>query len=600
MRSLVSGGLDVTRKVFGENMAILEKTDINTDVLVVGSGAAGTMAAIQAMSGADVLVVTKGPFPSGDSSKAGGALAVALGNADPRDTPQVHFMDVVKNGQGLSNQKVVRAWVNTIVEVIREMDRWGIDLVRKDGKFEQKLRSGYTYPCTVHHHLATGKAVMACLGKKSREMGIKVLDHTIIGGLLRDRKKVVGAWGLQCQTGQLLIIKAKSVVLATGGMGHLFPFTDNVRMITGEGYTSAFRAGAELIQMEFCHFSRTYCYPANADSRSSAPLGKLIGSGARLYNNLGERFMKRYYPNIGDQQNDTELITRAIGLEICEGRGGPHGGVYLDVSEVAAETLKTDFAPLWDSAARDGINLSHQPVELAPSPHDFLGGIKIDETGSAGMPGLFAAGEADGGAHGASRLPGSALSEALALGAISGRSAALYAKKIKQGALDGEQLRATEGNLKTVLSRQKGIKSSDLKKRIHKIAFRYLNAGRNEAGLTTALKELERIEKQELPQISAWADDPKQMIALLQEAIEADGQLELAKAIATAALHRKESRSGYFGGFYRSDYPSQDDQNWLKNIVLKRKPDGTITIRSESPVTEDGPKQPDDAKPGHG
>jgi fumarate reductase (CoM/CoB) subunit A len=564
---------------------MLEKLDIHTDVLVVGSGAAGVMAAIKAMSeGAEVVVVTKGPFPSGNSSIAGGALAVALGNADPRDNPQVHFMDVVKNGQGLSNQKVVRAWVNEIVEVIGEMDSWGVDLVRKDGKFEQKPLPGHTYPRVVHCNRTTGKAVMECLGKKSREMGIQVLDHTIIGGLLRNGKTAVGAWGLQCQTGQWLVIKAKSVVLATGGMGHLFPVTDNVRMITGEGYTLAFRAGAELIQMEFCHFLPTPCHPEKMGT--GLRIGSLISHGARMYNNRGERLMEKYHPDTGGRQNDTELITRAIGLEICEGRGGPHGGVYLDVSDVPAETIKSDFAPLWDGAARAGINLRYQPIELATYPHDLLGGIKIDETGSTGVPGLFAAGEADGVAHGASRLSGSALSEALAFGAISGRNAALYAQKTKQRAFDNGELVAIERSLKAMLSREKGIKSSDLKKSIHKIAFDYLNAGRNEARLTTALKELERIEKQELPQISAWADDRGKMLALLQEAIEVDGQLELAKMIAMAALYRKESRGGHFGGHYRSDYPAQDDKNWLKNIILKRKADGTITLRTEYPVGE--------------
>ena len=216
----------------------LEISKISTDVLVVGSGAAGAMAAIKAMAeGAEVLVVTKGPFPSGNSSIALAGYAVALGHADPRDNPQVHFEDSIKAGNGLSNQKLVRTWVTKIVELTREMDSWGIDLIKDGDKFAQRPWEGHTYPRMVHHHLATGKAVMKCLGKKSREIGVKVLEHTIVGGLLKKDGMVVGAWGIQYQTGQLLFIEATAVILTTGGMGHLFPITDNVKTITGEGYT---------------------------------------------------------------------------------------------------------------------------------------------------------------------------------------------------------------------------------------------------------------------------------------------------------------------------------------------------------------------------
>jgi len=239
---------------------MLEAKEINTDVLVVGGGGTGAIAAIKAMAeGTKVLVVTKGPFPSGNTSIARGGYSVALGYADSRDNPEVHFEDVIRTGNGLNNHKLVRAWVKEIVELTKEMDSWGIGLVRKSDKLDQKALSGQTYPRVVHYHDTTGKPVMKCLSQKSKDMGIQVLEHTIVGGLLKGDGGVAGAWGIQYLTGQLFFIKAKAVVLATGGMGHLLPITDNVGGITGEGYALAFRTGAELIDMEMVDFQVTTC-----------------------------------------------------------------------------------------------------------------------------------------------------------------------------------------------------------------------------------------------------------------------------------------------------------------------------------------------------
>jgi len=569
----------------------LQRREMDTDVLIVGSGAAGTMAAIKAMAeGAKVLVVTKGPFPSGNSSIALAGYGAALGHADPRDNPQVHFQDAVSAGRGLCNEKLVRIWTTKIVELTLEMGEWGIDLVREGDKFAQRPWEGHTYPRMVHHHMTTGKAVMDCLAHKSREMGIQALQHTIVGDLLKQNDAVVGAWGINYQTGELIIIRAKAVVLATGGLGHLFPVTDNVKTATGEGYTLAFRAGAELIQMEFCHFLPTPCYPPKIKVGHVflGPIFSLIDSGARLYNGVGERFMKRHYPEVGDAERGGEQLTRAIGLEIYEGRGTPRGGVYLDVSDVPPEKQKTEFAKIWENAARAGVDLSYQPIELTTYPHDMVGGVKIDEAASTGVPGLFAAGEAAGGAHGASRFGGSAVADALSFGAIAGQNAALYSRQAdKPSSMDETRFKSIEQKIRNLLSREKGIEPSAVKRRIQSIANEYLNVGRDEPGLRKALRGLEQIESELLPQLSARGEDAAERAFRLREAIEVTGQLELAKIIATAALQRRESRGGYFGGHYRCDYPYQDDENWLKNIILKQEPDGTITWHTEPPVTED-------------
>jgi fumarate reductase (CoM/CoB) subunit A len=565
---------------------------METDVLIVGGGAAGAMAAIKSIEeGSRALVVTKGPFPSGNTSIALAGYGAAFGHADPRDNPGVHFEDALKAGQGLCNQNLVRTWVTKIVEITSEMDDWGIDLVKEGNKFAQRPWEGHTYPRMVHQNLTTGRAVVKCLAAKSKEMGVPVLANTIIGGLLKEGEEVVGAWGLRYETGELVFVKANAVVLATGGMGNLFPMTDNVGTITGEGYAIAFKAGAELIQMEFCHFLPTISYPIEMRGKSvfMGKLRQLLNEGgARLYNCLGERFVKRDYPETGEKRRGGEELTRAIGLEICEGRGSPHGGVFLDLSDVPLEMQQTQFSKLWESAIQTGIDLSFQPIEIAPNPHDLVGGVKIDVTGRTTVPGLFAAGEAAGGAHGASRFGGSALADALAFGAISGTNAAHDAAQKKKGTpWDENQIHGIESRIGSLLAKRDGIEPSALGRRIQEIANQYLNVGRNEEGLKKALKELEQMERESLPRLTVSGKDLKEIASNLRKAIEVDGQLDLAKIIATAALLRKESRGGYFGGHYRTDYPNRDDKNWLKNIVIKNQ-NGFLSSHTELPITEKG------------
>jgi fumarate reductase (CoM/CoB) subunit A len=401
---------------------------------------------------------------------------------------------------------------------------------------------------------------------------------------------VSGAWGIRISTGHLLLIRAKAVILSTGGMGHLFPITDNTRAITGEGYALAFRAGAELVDMEMTHFLTALCYPLGLKAGhvvERSLVAALSKGDVRLYNGLGERFMKKHDPKAGEKEKSGEALTRAIGLEICEGRASSHGGVYVDVSDLLPEMRKTLFSRLWNTLQRADLDLAFQPLELAPGPHDFLGGVKIDEKAACTVPGLFAAGEASGGAHGATRLAGSSLADALAIGGIAGRSAARYARQLKNhGPLDKRQLQDIERKVGDLLSRKEGMGPAEIKERIQNVAHRYLNVIRNADGLQKALQKLRRIEQEMLPNLSAWNKDERRSFVGLQKAIEVDGQLELAKIIASSALCRQESRGGHYGGHFRCDYPNQDDENWIKNIALSLD-HGEIGSRLVSPATEE-------------
>ena len=202
--------------------------NLDTDVLIVGGGGAGAMAAIKAMNeGVSVLVATKGPFPSGDTSIAKGGFSAALGHADSRDNIDIHYNDVLKAGRGLNNQKVTKTWVTGIIEIAGELDAWGVDLARENGKLAQRFaRGGHSYHRQVFHETSPGKSIIKCLRNKCLETGVHALDHTIIGGLIKDHDKVTGAWGINLSNADLLFIQAKAVILATGGIGHLFPITD--------------------------------------------------------------------------------------------------------------------------------------------------------------------------------------------------------------------------------------------------------------------------------------------------------------------------------------------------------------------------------------
>ena len=556
--------------------------EINTDVLVVGGGGGGAVAAVKAaQEGAKVVVATKGPFPSGNTSILEGSIAAAMGDSDPRDNPQVHCEDIVKAGRGLPNRKVVGAWTKEIVALIRELDGWGAEFIKNGDQFQQDAAVGYTYPRLVRSQ-ATGASLTKCLKKRCEQVGVQPLEHTIVGGLLTTDQRIAGAWGIQYLTGQLTLIRAKAVVLATGGLGYLFPLSAGVKGITGEGYVLAFQAGSELVDMEMADFQLIPCHPERMKGRYNRA-GRLIDLGARLYNGLGERFMKKSYPETGEKGLSGAVIAQHIATEISDGRGAAHGGVLLDASDVTAEVLrKTNLTSIWDRIQRDGVDLTYQPVELALTVVSFLGGARIDEAGSTNVPGLFACGEVAGGLHGAARMGGSAISGVLALGSIAGTHAARYAGQLV-GPLGWDERQAQEARnwLEALQAPKAGISPAEIKKEVQTLANRYLNVVRDEAGLTKALSELGRVEQDLLPRLSVPETDEKAQAFGLREAIEAKAQVELAKIIATAALCRKESR----GGHYRRDYPQQDDEKWLKNLVLKRE-NNEIACRTTGVIGE--------------
>lgn len=566
-------------------------TELFTDVLVVGSGSAGAMAAIRAQSnGAEVVVVTKGPWPSGNSSKALSGFAAAFGHADPRDNPDVHFADVVRNGIGLCNQRLVRKWVDEICGLTEEMRGWGLDLIRSDGKYSQIPWEGHTFPRMVHHHRVTGKYLMKCLGAKSEAMGIKALSHTIVGGLFKREGQVNGAWAVNYQTGEIYLIRCKSVIMCTGGVGAMYPIGDNVGAVTGEGYALAFDAGAELTGMEFGHFLASPIFPAKMQVKFvfiGFVNGLINESNARLYNGLGERFMFRYYPETGEKRRSSEELSRRIAEEILAGRGGARGGIYFDASDVPAEFRDNDrYRRMYELADRAGMDLRRDPIELVTYPHDLVGGVKINELGRTNVPGLYAAGEAAGGSHGASRFGGSALSDCLVFGSASGIDAAAFSHQhTHHSEIDAAQLDQCRSKLDR-WRQGKGTRPREVLDHLSQMAFRHLNMVRNESGLNAVLEDVSRLKSTDLPGLSIVPGHEAPAVQM-REAIEAEGQTRLCELMAHAALERRESRGGFFGGHYRTEYPAIDNEHWRKNIVLSNR-GNAIAITHEDPVLLDG------------
>ncbi len=569
-------------------------TPLSTDVLVVGAGSAGTMAAIKAqMAGADVLVVTKGPFPSGNSSKAIAGYAAAFGHVDPRDNPDIHFGDVVRNGIGLSNQKMVKTWVNTICDLTEEMRGWGLDVIWENGRYDQIPWEGHTFPRMINHHRVTGKYLMKCLGGKSQEMGIEALTHTIVSGLFKEGERISGAWAVNYRTGEVYVISAKAVIMTTGGVGALYPVGDNVSTATGEGYAIAFNAGAEMIGMEFSHFLPTIIWPEAMHMKlvfAGFVAGLINDADAVLRNGRGERFMLERYPETGETKLTVEELTRRIGEEILNGNAGPHGGIIFDISEVDAKFETDDrYARMWELAKRGGVDIRKDPIELVCYPHDLVGGIKITERGETNVSGLFAAGEATGGSHGASRFGGSALSDCLVFGAIGAERAVAYARELNAApTLDDGDIAAVTAKIEGWRSKEGGVDPGDIMADLRQIAGEHFNVARSEASIKQAFAKLSAIEAEQIPEMSVQADTERQTEIKIRQAIEAEGQITLCRLMGTASLERKESRGGYYGGAYRMEYPETDDENWKKNVVL-RSDNGAIAVsHDEVVVLEEG------------
>jgi fumarate reductase (CoM/CoB) subunit A len=544
-----------------------EKKVFETDVLVIGAGGAGTRAAIEAHEkGAKVIIAAKGGFPSGCTPYAGGIMQAPV---DPSDSPDIYFKDVIEGGAKVNDQRLVRTLADEAADRARDLDKFGTVFMKQDGKFVAVGGAGASRNRLLPVAQLYGPAWISGLVKEVKRRGIRVFERVMITKLFTENGEVVGAAGLNLSSGDFLVFKAKSIVLATGGAGQLYGLTTNPPDITGDGYALAYRAGAELTDMEFIQFRASIVYPPRLRGQPP-PADGMPGRGGRFYNALGERYMKRYDP-VHAEEVTRDLIAIRAQIEIREGRGTPNGGVYDDLSGVPEEMWPL-FSKFREACRAEGIEPSWQPIEWAPGVHHFMGGVKINEKCETNVPGLYAAGEVEAGVHGANRIGGNALTETQVFGARAGKFAAERALSKPLLQIDEKQVEAERSRILEVYKRQKGLDASEIRREVQEIMEKHVGVIRNAEELEKAINELKSVEEKKLPKLCIRNE---KTFERLGKALEVLNFVHVGTTVAKAALMRTESR----GAHNREDYPQQDDEKWLKNIVIRME-DGKMKLQT--------------------
>jgi len=544
-----------------------EVRHLQTDMLVVGSGVAGMLAAVGAIrSGVTPIIATKGTYASGSSSMARGGHSLALGHSDPADNPDLFVEDIIKGGEDLCNQRLIDIVAQESIDRSAELDEWGLGLVKlPDGRYDQ-VPGGHPHRFNrmVHCQRLMGKPLMAALSNKTKSCGIEPITHIMLVDLLKDGDTVVGAWGFMYRDGTPVVIHAKSTVLATGGAPQLHKLNDSPPVVTGDGYAMAYRAGAELIDMEFLDYQIVTAAPERLAGYPPYSTG-LIGAGAYLLNGKGERFMKRYNPDAEHAERGSRaLINRAMAIEVFEGRGTPSGNISIDIRHVFDKVNEGPGKSIVGTMAKNGIDLRKDFLEVGSAPHTYLGGVRIDEWGRSTLDGLYAGGEAAGGVHGANRLGGLALVDSYVFGLRSGIAAALESKERTAPDPDSGDWQAAVAELAERAARSgNGPSAEAWRAQVQALVVKSLGQVRSEESLTTGLAALDRLEG-DFEAVDNSGKNVRERYENLRQTFETRNLIAVARMLGTAALQREETRGGHF----RIDHPERDDEHFLGNYVV--------------------------------
>jgi succinate dehydrogenase / fumarate reductase flavoprotein subunit len=548
---------------------------VETDVLIIGSGGAGMYAAIEAArAGCSVFLADRSLIGRGGATvMAQMTVAVALGSETP-DHWSHHYNDTITAGRELCDRRLAQLLCKEAPACILEMEQWGIGWARRNGHIAQAFAPGHDRPrCVYVDFLNTGPAVSKTLrAVVTRNKGIRKAGDLLIVDLVRVDDAVAGAVGLHLPSGAPVTIGAKATVIATGGLTRLYQRNSASANMGGDGYALALRAGAPLVDMEFVQF-----FPIG----HLAP--RLIGMdpimwdpfryklGGRLLNNEGEEFTARY----GVSEDGRYIVTRdlatyAIVKEVEAGRGSPHGGAFLSFQHCSQAELRAAFGPVIDRLARNNIDLTKMPVEVAPIAHYHMGGVVANERMETAVPGLLVAGEAVGGANGANRLSGNAITEALVFGRRAGQSAAARTKRTAAHPFRHE---AARGGLDLLASGtdRNDINTAAMVKSLQRTMAEDVGPFRSAAGLKRALVAIEDMLRAlgERPVADGGAFDLRRL-----EWFDLRNMLLVARTVAMAALARTESR----GAHQREDFPGMLPQ-WRLNQVARLRGEGISLVR---------------------
>jgi fumarate reductase (CoM/CoB) subunit A len=533
-----------------------------TDVLIIGGGAAGSMAAFEcADAGVAVIQVTKGRATSGTTTVARGGFAAAMGDDD---SPELHLQDILRYGGELIDPELARVWVHDIVAVVHDLESWGAEFVHgPDGRLDLKAFPSHSRNRACHHYDTTGNMLTKVLSRKLRaDARIEKHSITAIVDLIKRDGRVVGAWGVDYQNGVLVIYDAQQVILCTGGGSGLFYVNDNPPQVTGDGYVLGFRAGVPLLGIEMIDFQAMCCSPKELFGFAPHPTG-FINAGAVFRNREGEEFLKRYFPDTAEQSTRSEVIL-AMAKEIQAGRAGSTGGIFMDATKVPMDAILKQIPHVYKTCLHRHIDISKTPLEVAPGSHTWLGGLKIDIDGMTPVDGLFAAGETAGGIHGGNRIGGSALSASLVYGRRAGKKAAALTHAGRINFAPHHDNTIPEADLTWLaglISRERGPLQSDVRMNCRQLAHRMLGPIREQRTLREALAAYERIEREDVLAMRL-ADQARSSDKVrgeeLESALSVRNLALLGRILATACLNRTESRGAHF----RLDYPATDDAHW--------------------------------------
>jgi len=542
------------------------------DVLVLGAGGAGLRAAIAASAaGASVGVVCKSLLGKAHTVMAEGGMAASLGNVDPADNWQVHFADTMRGGQMINNWRMAEIFAKEAPDRVYELERWGALFDRTpEGKIMQRPFGAHTYRRLAHVGDRTGLELIRTLQDKGVHSGLSVYMECTITRLLKDGARVSGAFGYWREDGRFVLFKAKAIVIATGGWGRLFKVTSNSWESTGDGVAMAYQAGAELRDTEMVQFHPTgMVWPPGV--RGLLVTEGVRGEGGVLKNSEGERFMLRYDP-VKKELSSRDVVARAIYREVLEGRGSTHGGAYLDISEKPSEFVKRKLPSMYEQfLALADVDITKQPMEVAPTIHYAMGGIRVEaESGASTVPGLFAAGEAAAGLHGANRLGGNSLTDLLVFGRRAGEAAATFAVSNGTTAVDESQI----DEEKELLLRpfESGGKENPylLHQDLQAVMSEHVGIFRDEATLQAGLEKVLGLQRRSA---NLEVEGSRMFNPAWHMARDDLFMLTIAEAIIRCALVRKESRGAHF----RSDYPEKSDELGRVNFVTCKE-DGAMRV----------------------
>ena len=555
------------------------------DVLIIGAGGAGLRAALEALAqGARVGLVCKSLLGKAHTVMAEGGIAAAMGNVDKSDDWRTHFCDTMRGGKFLNNWRMAQLHAQEAPERVRELEQWGALFDRTEsGEILQRAFGGHTFKRLCHVGDRTGLELIRTLQDRGVQLGIDVFMECTVTRLLKDGDRVAGAFGYWREQGRFVSFKAKSVVIATGGIGKAWRVTSNSWEYTADGMALAYEAGAELLDMEFVQFHPTgMVWPPGV--QGILVTEAVRGEGGILRNKLGERFMEKYDPK-RMELSTRDVVARSIYTEVREGRGSEHGGAYLDISHQPAEYVKKKLPSMYHQFKElADVDITKGPMEVGPTCHYMMGGIRVDaETAASTVPGLYAAGEAAAGLHGSNRLGGNSLSDLLVFGRRAGKAAADFANRSSAPNPDSSQLGDAEREMLVPFERTDGEFPYPIHHDLQEVMGNLVGIFRNEDDLKKAIGELDKL-KPRLARVRA--DGSRMFNPGWHLTRDLKNMLLISEAVARCALARRESR----GAHSRLDYPNYDPV-WEKknNIVVNQ--GGSMTL-VERPVSE----MPDDLK----